>query len=139
VVACLNFLFGFLGSGKTTLLQRILAQRASKEKLAVIVNEFGEVGIDGSIIAGHNIDMIELTSGCLCCTLKGELLNAIDEILASGDIRRIIIEATGVAQPRDLIQTFTYASVRDRYNIGPVVTVVDSSKYFKLKDVDLPP
>ena len=71
---------GFLGSGKTTLLQRILTERAGKEPLAVIVNEFGEVGVDGAILAGQNIDMVELTAGCLCCTLKGSLVGALEEL-----------------------------------------------------------
>lgn len=130
----LNFIFGFLGSGKTTLVRRLLDRRAPGEKLAVIVNEFGDVGIDGSILSGTDVDMIELTSGCLCCTLRGSLTNAVDELLAHAKPDRIVVEATGVAQPRDLIGIFAYPSVRARYDIGPVVTVVDSSKYLKLKD-----
>lgn len=130
----LNFIFGFLGSGKTTLVRRLLDRRAPGEKSAVIVNEFGDVGIDGSILSGSNVDMIELTSGCLCCTLRGSLMNAVDELLAHAKPDRIIVEATGVAQPRDLVGIFAYPSVRARYDIGPVVTVVDSSKYLKLKD-----
>ncbi len=134
MAARLNFIFGFLGSGKTTLVSRILDRRAKSEKLAVIVNEFGDVGIDGAILSGFNVDMIELTSGCLCCTLKGSLMNAVDELIAKTDLRRIVIEATGVAQPCDLIETFSYPAVRARYDIGPIVTVIDSSKYRKLRD-----
>ena len=74
-----NLLFGFLGSGKTTLMRRIIEQRANRQPMAVIVNEFGDVGIDGEILSGRDIDMVELTSGCLCCTLKGPLINAIEE------------------------------------------------------------
>ena len=66
-----NMLFGFLGSGKTTLARRLLQEGAGDRKMAVIVNEFGDVGIDGAILEGRDLDMIELTSGCLCCTLKG--------------------------------------------------------------------
>ncbi len=130
----LNFIFGFLGSGKTTLVRRLLDRRRPGERLAIIVNEFGDVGVDGAILSGSNVDMIELTSGCLCCTLRGSLMNAVDELLAKAKPDRIIVEATGVAQPRDLIGIFAYSSVNARYDIGPVVTVVDSSKYLKLKD-----
>ena len=75
-----NMLFGFLGSGKTTLARRLLQEGAGDRKMAVIVNEFGDVGIDGAILEGQDLDMIELTSGCLCCTLKGSLINAIEEL-----------------------------------------------------------
>lgn len=131
----LNLLFGFLGSGKTTLARRILTERAGGEKMAVIVNEFGDVGIDGSILAGRNVDMVELTSGCLCCTLKGSLLNAVEELRDKAGARRIVIEATGVAQPEELIETFADPKLRDRYDIGPIVTVVDAPKYPKLTQV----
>lgn len=130
----LNFIFGFLGSGKTTLVRRLLDRPRPGERSAIIVNEFGDVGVDGAILSGSNVDMIELTSGCLCCTLRGSLINAVDELLAKAKPDRIIVEATGVAQPRDLIGIFAYSSVNARYGIGPVVTVVDSSKYLKLKN-----
>ncbi len=64
-----NMIFGFLGSGKTTLLRHLLGARGRDQKLAVIVNEFGSVGIDGALLEGEAVDMIQLTSGCLCCTL----------------------------------------------------------------------
>ena len=131
----LNLLFGFLGSGKTTLARRILTERSGGEKMAVIVNEFGDVGIDGAILEGRNVDMVELTSGCLCCTLKGSLLNAVEELRDKSGVRRIVIEATGVAQPEELIETFADPKLRDRYDIGPVVTVVDAPKYPKLTQV----
>jgi G3E family GTPase len=131
----LNLLFGFLGSGKTTLARRILTERAGGEKMAVIVNEFGDVGIDGAILEGRNIDMVELTSGCLCCTLKGPLLNAVEELRDKAGARRIVIEATGVAQPEELIDMFADPKLRARYDIGPIVTVVDAPKYPKLIQV----
>ena len=128
----LNLLFGFLGSGKTTLACRILTGKTAGEKIAVIVNEFGDVGIDGAILEGRNIDVVELTSGCLCCTLKGSLLNAVEELRDKAGAQRIVVEATGVAQPEELIETFADPSLRDRYDIGPIVTVVDTPKYSKL-------
>lgn len=130
----LDLVFGFLGSGKTTLVQRILAERPGAEKTAVIVNEFGEVGIDGAILEGRDVDMIELTSGCLCCTLKGPLLNAVEELRDRAGVKRIVIEATGVAQPEELIETFADPAIHDRYEIGPIVTVVNAPKYPTLRE-----
>ncbi|MCC7016598.1 MAG: GTP-binding protein [Rhodospirillales bacterium] len=135
MTARLNLLFGFLGSGKTTLARRLLDRSGTKEKTAIIVNEFGDVGIDGASLAGRHVDLIELTSGCLCCTLKGSLLNAVEELIARAGARRIVIEATGVAQPDELIETFADPSARARYDIGPIVTVVDSPKYSKLNEL----
>lgn len=130
----LNLLFGFLGSGKTTLAKRILTERAGAEKMAVIVNEFGDVGIDGAILKGNNIDMVELNSGCLCCTLKGSLLNAVEELRDKAGAQRIVVEATGVAQPHELIETFADPSAKGRFDIGPIVTVVNAPKFSILRD-----
>jgi G3E family GTPase len=131
----LHLLFGFLGSGKTTLARRLLGQRAGDGKMAVIVNDFGDVGIDGAILEGRNVDMIELTSGCLCCTLKGSLLNAIEELSNKAGARRIVIEATGVASPEEMLETLSDRSVRGRYDIGPIVTVVDAARFDRLSDM----
>ena len=130
----LNLLFGFLGSGKTTLAKRILTERAGAEKMAVIVNEFGDVGIDGAILKGNNVDMVELNSGCLCCTLKGSLLNAVEELRDKAGAQRIVVEATGVAQPHELIETFADPSAKGRFDIGPIVTVVNTPKFPILRD-----
>ena len=94
-----NLIFGFLGSGKTTLVRHLLEERASSQTMAVIVNEFGDVGVDGAILEGNNVDMIELTSGCLCCTLKGPLLNAVEELRDKAGVEHTVIEATGLADP----------------------------------------
>lgn len=129
-----NLLFGFLGSGKTTLVRHILAERAQQQRLAVIVNEFGEVGIDGAIIEGRNIDVVELTSGCLCCTLKGSLLNAIEELHEASGIDHVVVEATGVAQPEDMLETLADPDFRSNVDIGPLVTVVNAPKFSRLLD-----
>ncbi len=130
-----NLLFGFLGSGKTTLARHLLTQGAGNRKMAVIVNEFGDVGIDGTILEGQDLDMIELTSGCLCCTLKGSLINAIEELNAKQDIDVVVIEATGVAEPEEMIETFSEETLRDRYEIGPMVTVIDIPKFTRLREM----
>lgn len=129
-----NLLFGFLGSGKTTLVRHILAERAQQQRLAVIVNEFGEVGIDGALIEGRNVDVVELTSGCLCCTLKGSLLNAIEELHEASGIDHVVVEATGVAQPEDMLETLADPDFRSNVDIGPLVTVVNAPKFSRLLD-----
>ena len=130
----LNLLFGFLGSGKTTLAARLLKEWGSKAKLALIVNEFGDVGVDGEILSGSSIDMIELSSGCLCCTLKGSLLNAVEELARKG-ADHIVIEATGVASPEELLENFSGETLMQSAEIGPIVTVIDAAKYLKIKDM----
>src|SRR5689334_22952956 len=127
-----NLLFGFLGSGKTTLVKRILAKRDPTTKTAVIVNEFGEVGIDGDILRGDNVDMVELNSGCMCCTLRGSLMLAVEELRAKAGVDRIVVEATGVAQPGELMDTLADPSLKRDFEVGPIVTVVDVAKFAKL-------
>ena len=131
----INSIFGFLGSGKTTLVRRLLAKRQDEDRVAVIVNEFGEVGIDGAILEGDSIEMIELTSGCLCCTLKGSLLDAMEELCDSGTVAQVIIEATGIAKPKEIMDLFAVSSMGQEYEIGPFATVVDSSKFSRVKSV----
>jgi G3E family GTPase len=131
----IELIFGFLGSGKTTLARRILEQWGPKERLALIVNEFGDVGVDGQILEGNGIDLIELSSGCLCCTLRGSLLNAIEELARRQPLDHIVIEATGVAEPDELVQTFSDPSFNARYEIGPMTTVVDVAKFSKIRTI----
>lgn len=127
------FMFsGFLGAGKTTMVLRLLQERGGEIKTAVIVNEFGEVGIDGQILKGSNVDTIELNSGCLCCTLKGPLLLAIEELHEKAGVRRIIVEASGIAQPAEMTEALREDSAGLAICIGPRVTVVDGAKCQKL-------
>jgi G3E family GTPase len=130
----INLLFGFLGSGKTTLAKHLLAQRGSTVKTAIIVNEFGEVGVDGDILRGQNIDVVELNSGCLCCTLRGSLMMALEELRDKSKVERVIVEATGISQPRELLDELVDSSVKG-LKIGPLVTVVDCAKFNKLQSM----
>ena len=131
----LNLIFGFLGSGKTTLVRQVLDRRARAGSTAVIVNEFGDVGIDGAILEGRNIDMIQLTSGCLCCTLKGSLIEAIEELRDRGGVERTVVEASGVAEPSDMLDSFDDPRYGSDFDLGPVVTVVDIPKFSKIRDM----
>ena len=124
-----NQLYGFLGAGKTTLLQRLLDACPPDEKLAVIVNEFGAVGVDGAILEGRAIDTVELPSGCICCSLKGELVDAIAELVEVVSPDRLVIEASGVALPNDIRPALASAN-----NVhGPTVTVVDAARFRQMR------
>lgn len=123
-----NLLFGFLGAGKTTLVRRLLTAPVDDLKTAVIVNEFGEVGVDGQILSGANVDILELTSGCLCCTLKGSLVLAMEELRDLQGVQRVIVEASGVAQPAEMLESLAEAGEPSDWEVGPLVTVVDAAK-----------
>lgn len=129
----IHLLFGFLGAGKTTLVTNLLKTADSSIPTAVIVNEFGDVGIDGEIIRGNSIDTVELVSGCICCTLRGSLMNAIEELANEKGAERIVIEATGVADPEEMLDDLEDSSVTESFEIAPIVAVVDSSAFSKIR------
>jgi cobalamin biosynthesis protein CobW len=120
---------GFLGAGKTTLIRHVLANAAGR-KLAVIVNEFGDVGIDGELLKGcgdaecPEDNIVELANGCLCCTVADEFVPALDKILARAP-DHIVIETSGLALPKPLVQAFLWPAIRNRVTVDGVVTVVD--------------
>jgi G3E family GTPase len=124
-------LTGFLGSGKTTLLNSWL-RSPDLADAAVIVNEFGEVGIDHALIASSNDNTIELSTGCLCCTVRGDLVDTLRELTvkrSNGEVRafdRVIIETTGLADPAPVIQALMTFPVAMRYRLRQVVTTVDA-------------
>ena len=131
----INLLFGFLGSGKTTLVRRILGERGSERPMAVIVNEFGDVGVDGDVIAGSNVNLVELTSGCLCCTLRGSLMSAVEELREKAGVEQIVVEATGVASPGDMLEDLNESRIARELDVGPLVTVVDAPKFTRLRQM----
>jgi G3E family GTPase len=124
-------LTGFLGSGKTTLLNTWLRSPRLADA-AVIVNEFGEVGIDHSLIAASNDNTIELSTGCLCCTVRGDLVETLRELAekrARGEVRRfsrVLIETTGLADPVPVLQALITFPVARVYRLSRVITVVDA-------------
>jgi G3E family GTPase len=124
-------LTGFLGSGKTTLLNAWL-RTTELANAAVIVNEFGEVGIDHALIASSNDNTIELSTGCLCCTVGGDLVDTLRNLTvkrSKGEVRafdRLVIETTGLADPAPVIQALMTFPVARRYRLRQVVTTVDA-------------
>lgn len=120
-------LTGYLGAGKTTLLNRILAEDHGR-RYAVIVNEFGEIGIDGELIVGSDEELFQMSNGCICCTVRGDLVRTLHGLLdRPGFFDAIIVETTGLADPGPVIQTFLVdPMLLDRLQLDSVTTVVDA-------------
>src|SRR5436305_4822807 len=120
-------LTGYLGAGKTTLLNRILSEPHGK-KYAVIVNEFGEIGIDNELIVGADEEVFEMNNGCICCTVRGDLIRIIDGLMRrKGKFDAIIVETTGLADPAPVAQTFFVdENVGKKAKLDAVVTVADA-------------
>ncbi|HEY4141662.1 MAG TPA: GTP-binding protein [Pseudolabrys sp.] len=131
-------LTGYLGAGKTTLLNRILSEPHGK-KYAVIVNEFGEIGIDNELIVNADEEVFEMNNGCICCTVRGDLVRIIDGLMRrKGKFDAIIVETTGLADPAPVAQTFFMdENVGARTKLDAVVTVADS-KWLKDRLKDAP-
>ena len=116
---------GFLGSGKTTLLNHILSNR-NDLKVAVLVNEFGDIDIDTQLLLSIEEDMVQLTNGCICCTLNGGLINAVIKVLERHEpVDYLVIETTGLADPLPIILTFLSTQLRGRVRLDSILTMVD--------------
>jgi G3E family GTPase len=129
-------LTGYLGAGKTTLLNRILSEDHGK-RYAVIVNEFGEVGIDNDLIVGADEEVFEMNNGCVCCTVRGDLIRVLSGLMRrKGKFDAIIVETTGLADPGPVAQTFFVDDdVRAKAELDSVTTVVDA-KHLPLRLAD---
>lgn len=120
---------GFLGSGKTTLLNHILTNQQGL-KTAVLVNEFGEIGIDNELIISTGDDMVELNNGCVCCTINDDLVKAVYKVLEREDkVDYLVVETTGLADPLPVALTFLGTELRDMTRLDSIVTVVDCENY----------
>jgi G3E family GTPase len=120
---------GFLGSGKTTLLNHILNNR-QELKVAILVNEFGDINIDSQLLVSMDEDMVELSNGCICCTINDGLMDAVYNVLERDDrVDYMVIETTGVADPLPIILTFLGTELRDLTRLDSIVTVVDSETF----------
>ena len=120
-------LTGFLGAGKTTLLNRILTERHGK-KYAVVVNEFGEEGIDNDLVVDADEEVFEMNNGCICCTVRGDLIRILSGLMKRADqLDAIIVETTGLADPAPVAQTFFVdEDVAERTKLDAIVTVADA-------------
>ena len=128
----LTILTGFLGAGKTTLLNRLLRDPALADTL-VIINEFGEVGLDHLLVEQAGDDMLVMTSGCLCCSIRGDLITTLEDVLRRLDngritpFQRVVIETTGLADPAPVLHTIMYHPyLMLRFRLDGVVTLVDA-------------
>jgi len=124
-----TILTGFLGAGKTTLLNHILSNQDGV-KTAVLVNEFGEIGIDNDLVVSTGEDMVELSNGCICCSINGELLEAVDRILERPDpVDYLVVETTGLADPLPVAMTFLGSELRDQTRLDSIITLIDAENF----------
>lgn len=125
----MHLITGFLGAGKTTLVHRVLAEQPADEKLAVLVNEFGQLGIDGKLLEGFGSQVRELASGCICCELKIDFIAALGQIIEEFNPRRILVEATGLAEAGDLLGAAQSAAAGGKLEVASVICVVDAEMF----------
>ena len=124
-----TILSGFLGAGKTTLLNHILSNQQGV-KTAVLVNEFGEIGIDHDLIVTTEDDMVELSNGCICCSINDELKDAVERILERPDkMDYIVVETTGLADPLPVAMTFGASELRDSTRLDSIITLIDAENF----------
>lgn len=120
---------GFLGSGKTTLLNHILTNQQGV-KTAVLVNEFGEIGIDNELVVSTEDNMVELSNGCICCTINNDLVDAVYQVLDREEkLDYLVVETTGLADPLPVAMTFLGSELRDLTRLDSIITVVDAANY----------
>jgi G3E family GTPase len=122
-------LVGFLGSGKTTLLNHILAN--ADRRYAVIVNDFAELGIDAKLVRYRTEELVELSNGCICCTLRGDLLEELRTLSQHPSVDYILVESTGLGEPLPIAQTFYMDDLRERVRLDNIVTVLDASNFWR--------
>jgi G3E family GTPase len=124
-----TILTGFLGAGKTTLLNHILSNQEGL-KTAVLVNEFGEIGIDNELVVATGDDMVELSNGCICCSINGELLEAVYRVLERPEpVDYLVVETTGLADPLPVAMTFLGSDLRDLTRLDSIITLVDAENF----------
>ncbi|MCT6923199.1 GTP-binding protein [Metasolibacillus sp.] len=133
-------LSGYLGAGKTTILNQLLANRAGR-KIAVIVNDMSEINIDSQLIQEQGFSrttekLVELSNGCICCTLREDLMIEVEKLVAAGDIDAIVIESTGISEPIPIAQTFSYIDEETGIDLTPhcrldaMITVIDANRFW---------
>lgn len=128
--AKVNIISGFLGAGKTTMVLNILKELGSTEKIAVLVNEFGQLGLDGEVIGRETSEVVELAQGCICCSIQGDFVRAVEKIITTFNPVRIIVEPTGLATPGQIVTAFRDPLIRDQVDLQGIITVIDASNFF---------
>ena len=124
-----TILTGFLGAGKTTLLNHILKNQQGV-KTAVLVNEFGEIGIDNELIVSTGEEMVELSNGCICCSINDELMQTVERVLERPDaLDYIVVETTGLADPLPVAMTFLGSELRDQTRLDSIITLIDAENF----------
>jgi len=132
----ITILTGFLGAGKTTLLNRILNDDHGLQ-VAVLVNDFGEINIDAELIVGVEDDMISLANGCVCCQIREDLLETVEELIIRPDkVEYILLEASGVADPAGIVATFNSFKYRDRIRLDSVTCVIDADQILEQQEYE---
>ncbi len=127
--AKVHLISGFLGTGKTTALKSLMAQKNPAEKWVIVVNEFGEIGIDGAVLSDSGIPVAEVAGGCLCCVAGPQMGNTLKKMLADNEPNRILIEASGLAHAASVIDELKAAPFNELLEIGTVFTVVDPRQF----------
>jgi G3E family GTPase len=122
-------LSGFLGAGKTTLLRHILSWESDLSDTVLIVNEFGKIGIDGHLVKNQGASVVELANGCICCSLSADLRTVFDRILVQLSPRRIIIEASGVADPTTIVSVVQDLKYQDQMVMAHIITVLNADDW----------
>jgi putative photosynthetic complex assembly protein 2 len=122
---------GFLGAGKTTFLRRLLAEADPNVRTVVLVNDFGAVGVDGSLLTGRGADVVELPNGCICCSLRNDLARQIREVVARWSPQRLLIEPSGVAEVASLLRVLSRPDLADAVKGVQVYTLVDAGAFLR--------
>ncbi|MDA0321398.1 MAG: GTP-binding protein [Verrucomicrobia bacterium] len=128
-----HIISGFLGSGKTTLMNHCLRTLPPERRVALVVNDFGTVAIDSRLVERPEYAMKELSSGCVCCTLSGPLVEALASITRDQDPELIVMETTGIAEPAQIAQLFAYDALSSEISLGNIVCVIDSSTFPRME------
>ncbi|MFQ3598421.1 MAG: GTP-binding protein [Chloroherpetonaceae bacterium] len=126
----INILTGFLGSGKTSLLKDLLKEMSGKKKIAVLMNEIGEISIDAKLLEGFSTKVFELNDGCICCSVNEDFVTVLDELAEKASPDLIVIETTGVANPMNII----YSIINPIFIIDAVITTIDAKNFLQMKD-----
>jgi G3E family GTPase len=120
---------GFLGAGKTMLIKKLIGEELKNDKIAIIENEFGEIGIDSSFLKTTKIDVKEINAGCICCSVYGDFTDGISEVIEKYNPERIIIEPSGVAKLSEILSVFKEPTLKDKVTLNMIMTVIDVTKY----------